>query len=216
MARSRSSQRWMQRHVRDPYVRDAQRSGYRSRASYKLIELDRKAGLLRRGQTVVDLGAAPGGWSQVAAERVGGEGRVIAVDRLPMDPIAGVSFLQVDFEEPAGLDALLAALPPAGADLVLSDLAPNLSGMKDIDQPRAMVLAELAADLARRVLRPSGAMVVKLFQGEGFDAWLGETRAAFRSVRARKPSASRSGSREVYAVAQGFLGEPARPAEPPV
>jgi len=211
MARSRSSQRWMRRHVRDPYVRDAQRLGYRSRASHKLIELDRKAGLLRPGQTVVDLGAAPGGWSQVAAERVGPEGRVIALDRLEMDAIPGVTRLQADFEDPRGLEALLALLPTAGADLVLSDMAPNLSGMKDIDQPRAMRLAELGLELAERVLKPSGAMVVKLFQGEGFDPWLREARALFRSVRARKPSASRSGSREVYAVAQGFRGGGARP-----
>lgn len=194
---------WMSEHVSDPFVKRAQVDGYRSRAVYKLLEIDEKHRLFRPGMTVVDLGAAPGGWSQIAADRVGASGRVIALDRLEMDPIPGVTFLQEDFEEESGLEALLAALPEAGADLVLSDMAPNLSGVRDADQARMSALGELALDLVDRILAPGGGMVVKLFQGEGFDDFVVESRARFAKVNIRKPEASRPRSREVYAVAEG-------------
>ena len=197
---------WMSEHVSDPFVKRAQLEGFRSRAVYKLLEIDEKHRMFRPGMTVVDLGAAPGGWSQVAADRVGGAGRVIALDRLEMEPIAGVTFLQEDFEEASGLDALLAALPDAGADLVLSDMAPNLSGVRDADQARMSALGELALDLVDRILAPGGGMVVKLFQGEGFDAFVAESRLRFAQVNIRKPEASRPRSREVYAVAAGRRG----------
>ena len=197
---------WMNEHVADEFVKRAQVDGYRSRATYKLIELDEKHRLLRRGMTVVDLGAAPGGWSQWAARQVGDDGRVLALDRLEMDPVPGVEVLCVDFEEQAGLDALLAALPEAGADLVLSDMAPNLSGVKAADQARMASLAELALDLAGRVLVDGGAFVAKLFQGSGFDDIVSTARGDFARVVVRKPEASRSRSREVYIVAEGFRG----------
>lgn len=197
---------WMAEHVSDPFVKRAQVDGYRSRAVYKLLEIDERHHLLRPGMTVVDLGAAPGGWSQIAADRVGATGAVIALDRLEMEPIPGVTVLQEDFEEEAGLAALLGAVPEPGADLVLSDMAPNLSGVRGADQARMASLAELALDLADRVLAPEGAFVVKLFQGEGFDALVADARARFARVVIRKPEASRSRSREVYAVAEGFRG----------
>jgi 23S rRNA (uridine2552-2'-O)-methyltransferase len=197
---------WMAEHVSDPFVKRAQVDGYRSRAVYKLLEIDERHRLLRPGITVVDLGAAPGGWSQIAAARVGATGAVIALDRLEMEPIPGVTVLQQDFEEEAGLAALLAAIPEPGADLVLSDMAPNLSGVRGADQARMASLAELALDLADRVLAPEGAFVVKLFQGEGFDAFVADARARFARVVIRKPEASRSRSREVYAVAEGYRG----------
>lgn len=204
MAKKRGKRSWMQRHVNDPFVQRSQKDGYRSRASYKLLELDDRHRLLRPGATVVDLGAAPGGWSQVAAARVAPAGTVIALDRLAMDPIDGVTVLEADFEEQAGLSALLAALPDSGADLVLSDMAPNISGIRDADQARAMALAELALDLAEQVLRPGGGMVVKLFHGADFDAWVALARSRFQRLAVRKPEASRADSREVYAVAEGF------------
>lgn len=203
MAKKRGTRNWMQEHLNDPFVKRAQLDGYRSRATYKLLEIDDRHRLLRPGMTVVDLGAAPGGWSQLAARR---GGTVIALDRLEMEPLDGVTFLQADFEEDAGLAQLLAALPAGGADLVLSDMAPNLSGVREADQVRAIALAELALDLAARILRPGGALVVKLFHGEGFDAWVAAARERFRKVNVRKPEASRSRSREVYAVAEGCLG----------
>ena len=205
MAKKRRSS-WMAEHVADPFVKRAQQEGYRSRAVYKLLEIDERHGLFRPGMTVVDLGAAPGGWSQIAADRVGPRGRVLALDRLEMAPIDGVRILREDFEEERGLAALLAALPEAGADLVLSDMAPNLSGVREADQARMAGLAELALDLADRVLAPGGAFVAKLFQGEGFDAFVAGLRGRFRRVAIRKPDASRSRSREVYAVAEGFRG----------
>lgn len=208
MAKKSGKRSWMQRHVNDPWVQRSQKEGYRSRASYKLLEIDDRHRLLRPGAVVVDLGAAPGGWSQVAARRVMPGGRVVALDLLPMAPVDGVTFIQADFEESAGLDALLAALPvgPAGhrADLVLSDMAPNISGVRAADQARAMGLAELALDLATDVLQPGGALVVKLFQGAGFDAWMASARPRFAELRIRKPEASRAESREVFAVAEGF------------
>ncbi len=206
MAKKRGNRSWMQRHVNDPWVQRSQKDGYRSRASYKLLEIDDRHRLLKPGLTVIDLGAAPGGWSQVAAARVGDRGRVVALDRLPMEPLDGVMMLQADFEESEGLRALLAALPDQQADLVLSDMAPNISGIRDADQARAMGLAELALDLAEQTLRPGGSLVVKLFQGPDFDVWVATARQRFARVSIRKPEASRSESREVYAVAEGFVG----------
>jgi len=182
-------------------VRRARAEGERSRAAFKLQELDRREGLLRPGMRVVDLGAAPGGWSAYAARRVGPQGLVVAVDRLPMEPVPGVAFVQGDFAEADTLERLLEALEGEPVDLVLSDMAPNLTGVAAIDQPRAMALAELALDLAERVLRPGGGLVVKVFQGEGLDAFVGQARARFGRVRLRKPPASRARSRELYLVA---------------
>ncbi len=208
MAKKRSSSKaWLKEHRDDPYVLQAQREGYRSRACYKLLELQEKDRLLRPGMTVIDLGSAPGGWSQVAAHAVGHGGRVIASDILPMDSLAGVDFIQGDFTEEAVFEALLAALGDTRADIVISDMAPNLSGMNAVDQPRSMYLVELALDLARRVLAPGGAMVTKVFQGEGFDELFREARGSFERVLTRKPQASRPRSREVYLVATGFRGE---------
>ena len=207
MAKKRRSG-WMAEHVSDPFVKKAQLDGYRSRAVYKLLEIDQKHRLFRPGMAVVDLGAAPGGWSQIAADRVGEQGTVVALDRLEMDPIPGVVVLQADFEEEEGLEALLAAIPEGGADLVMSDMAPNLSGVRGADQARMAALAELALDLVDRVLAPGGGLVVKLFQGEGFDAFVADARARFAKVAIRKPEASRPRSREVYAVAEGYRGAP--------
>ncbi|MBE01725.1 23S rRNA (uridine(2552)-2'-O)-methyltransferase RlmE [Marinobacter lutaoensis] len=206
MARSKSSDRWLKEHFSDVWVKKSQEEGYRSRASYKLIELDRKDRLFRPGQLVVDLGAAPGGWSQVAIERVGDTGTVIASDILPMDPIAGVEFVQGDFTEDSVFESLLALLGDRRADVVISDMAPNMSGMAAVDIPRAMGLVELALDMAQRVLRPGGAFVAKVFQGEGFDALLADMRRDFQTVVSRKPDSSRARSREVYLVGKGFRG----------
>lgn len=203
MARSRSSRRWLREHFDDPYTRNAHAEGYRGRAAYKLIELDDKYGLLRSGMRVVDLGAAPGAWSQYAAARVGERGTVVASDVLPMEPIPGVTFVQGDFHEPEVLERLLAALGDAPADLVMSDMAPNMSGMAAVDQPAAMALAELAHDLAVRILGRDGMLLAKVFQGEGSDAFVAALKADFRSVRIRKPRASRDRSREVYVLAGG-------------
>ncbi|MEJ2481308.1 MAG: 23S rRNA (uridine(2552)-2'-O)-methyltransferase RlmE [Acidihalobacter sp.] len=203
MARSKSSKRWLKEHFGDAYVQKAQTEGMRSRAAYKLIELDERAGLLRRGMVVVDLGAAPGGWSQVARDRVGPGGRVVATDILSMDELAGVEFVQGDFREESVLNSLLERLGGRVADLVISDMAPNISGVDAVDQPRAMVLAELALDMTEHVLKPGGTFVMKLFQGEGSDAFLIEVRRRFSKVSVRKPKASRPRSREVYIVAVG-------------
>jgi len=206
MGRSKSSGRWLREHHADAYVLRSRAEGYRSRASYKLKEIIDRDRLIRRGDTVVDLGATPGGWSQVAAELVGDGGRVVASDILPMDSLAGVEFVAGDFTEESVLEAVLAALGGAGADLVMSDMAPNMSGIRDVDQPRAMYLAELALDFARKTLKPGGKFLCKLFQGEGFDAYIRELRGAFASVVTRKPEASRGRSREVYVVARDFRG----------
>ena len=206
MAKSKSSGRWLKEHFDDQYVKRSKESGYRSRASFKLLEIDRKDRLLNPGATVVDLGAAPGGWSQVAAECVGDRGRVVASDILPMDPLAGVEFIQGDFTEEAVLEKILAALGGERADLVISDMAPNMSGNASIDQPAAMYLVELALELAREVLKPGGRFLVKVFQGEGFDAYLRDVRESFDSVSTRKPDASRARSREVYLLGKGFRG----------
>ncbi len=204
MARSKSSERWLREHFGDAFVRQAQALGLRSRAAFKLLEIDQRDRLLRLGQTVVDLGAAPGGWAQVAADKVGPGGRVVALDLLPIDPLPGVTVLQGDFTEQAVLDRLLGELDGRPVDLVLSDMAPNMSGMKAVDQPRAALLAELALDCARQVLRPKGDLLLKMFQGEGFDPLLAELRAAFSKVVVRKPKASRPRSREVYLLARNY------------
>ena len=206
MARSKSSGRWLQEHFNDKYVKQSQQDGYRSRASYKLIELDEKDKLFKPGMTVVDLGAAPGGWSQVAARRIGDKGRVVASDILPMDSIADVEFVQGDFTEESVLNEILDLLGEAKADLVISDMAPNMSGMADIDQPKSMYLNELALDMAKTVLHKGGNFVAKLFHGEGFEELMQDARDHFNKVVTRKPDASRDRSREVYLVARGFKG----------
>ncbi len=194
----------MQRHVNDEYVQRAKREGYRSRASYKLLEIQEKDRLIKPGQVVVDLGAAPGGWSQVAASIVGERGKVLAMDILDMEGIPGVEFLQGDFREQAVMDELINLLEGRAVDLVISDIAPNASGVRAVDQPRAMYLAELALDFARTTLRPGGAFVTKLFQGEGFDEYVKDARGSFKRVVVRKPRSSRPKSREVYMVATGY------------
>lgn len=203
MARSKSSSRWLREHFDDEYVQRAQREGWRSRAVYKLEELDQKYRLLKPGMTVVDLGAAPGGWSQYAARALGAKGRVIALDILPMDPLPGVVFIEGDFRDEAVLTRLEAVLDDHTIDLVMSDMAPNISGMGAVDQPRAMYLVELAVDFARQHLRAGGTFVAKVFQGEGFDALVQDLRRDFGRVAVRKPKASRPRSREVYLVATG-------------
>lgn len=198
-----SSNRWLARQDKDPYVKQARAAGYRARAAFKLLELDQKDRLLKPGLKVVDLGAAPGSWAQVAAEKVGDAGRVVALDILPMDPLPGVEVLQGDFREQEVLDQLEARVGEK-VDLVLSDMAPNLSGIQTADQARSMHLAELALDFAREWLAPNGRFVVKLFQGEGFDDFVREARATFKAVRIRKPKSSRRESREVYLVGDGL------------
>ena len=194
----------MDEHVDDEFVQRARQEGWRSRAVYKLQELDEKYGLVRPGMTVVDLGAAPGAWSQYVARKLDGRGQVVALDLLPMDPLGGVEVIQGDFREPEVLAALEAALDGAKVDLVLSDMAPNISGVSAVDQPRSAYLVELALDFARRHLAPGGALVAKLFQGEGADALVAEARRMFGTVRIRKPRASRDRSREVYVVAENY------------
>jgi 23S rRNA (uridine2552-2'-O)-methyltransferase len=205
MARSKSSGRWLQRHFNDAYVRQAQQAGYRSRAAFKLLEINERDHILRPGMTVIDLGAAPGGWTQVAAKIVGERGRVIALDILPMDPMPGVRFIHGDFREDAVFAALLDMVGEQRVDLVISDMAPNISGMKSVDQPRAMYLAELALDLARKVLSPGGAMLVKAFEGEGMEAFRRELQISFKTLVTRKPKASRPSSREVYMLAKNYV-----------
>lgn len=205
MPKKRSSSRaWLKEHHDDIYVQRAQKEGYRSRACYKLMELNERDRIIKPTMTVLDLGSAPGGWSQVAAELVGHRGRVVASDILPMDNIAGVEFIQGDFTEDAVFDTILAALGDTPVDVVLSDMAPNMSGVTAVDQPRSMYLVELALDLATRVLPSGGSFVAKVFHGEGFEALLTEARQHFTKVLTRKPDASRPRSREVYLVATGF------------
>jgi 23S rRNA (uridine2552-2'-O)-methyltransferase len=203
MARSKSSTRWLQEHFSDPYVKRAQAEGWRSRAVYKLEELIERDRLLKPGMTIVDLGAAPGGWSQVVRSRLGESGRVIALDILPMQGIGGVDFVLGDFRDEDVLKTLEKHLDGASVDLVLSDMAPNLSGMGSVDQPRAMHLAELAEEFAAAHLRAGGAFLTKLFQGEGFDAYVRRLRQRYERVSMRKPKASRARSSEVYALAIG-------------
>ena len=200
----RSSGSWRDRQERDPYVQRARREGWRSRAVFKLEEIDRKERLLRPDMVCVDLGAAPGGWSQYVTEKLNGRARIIAVDLLPMDALPDVEFVEGDFRDDEVLERLLAAVGKEGADLVMSDMAPNITGTKAVDQPRSMYLAELALDMARRVLKPRGIFVCKLFQGEGFDQFVRDARNSFERVRVIKPEASRSASREVYLVARNL------------
>lgn len=206
MKRTKSSDAWMKEHFDDHYVKLAQKMGYRSRASFKLLEIQEKDRLIKPGMTIVDLGSAPGGWTQVAVELVGDNGRVVASDILPMAPIAGVDFVQGDFTEEAVLEQILNLMGGAQADLVISDMAPNMSGMVDVDQPKAMYLVELALDLARQTLKPGGSFVAKVFQGEGFEDYIKDMRSSFTRVVSRKPKASRPRSKEVYQVGTGFKG----------
>lgn len=203
--RTASQTRWLKEHFDDPYVKEAHKRGLRSRASFKLEELQQKDKLIKFGNIVVDLGAAPGGWSEFAVKCVGEKGRVIACDILPMRPIRNVEFLQGDFREDTVFKKLYSMIGE-GADVVLSDMAPNMSGNSAIDQPRAMLLADLALDMARRVLKTGGTFVIKVFTGSGSQEFLAELRKDFTSVRVRKPDASRDRSREVYMVATGFKG----------
>ncbi|MCF5028274.1 23S rRNA (uridine(2552)-2'-O)-methyltransferase RlmE [Pseudomonas syringae] len=206
MARSKTSHNWLKEHFDDKYVKMAQKDGYRSRASYKLLEIQEKDKLIRPGMTVIDLGAAPGGWSQVTSRLIGGQGRLIASDILEMDSIPDVTFIQGDFTEDAILEQILDAVGNTQVDLVISDMAPNMSGLSAVDMPRAMFLCELALDLAGRVLRPGGDFLIKVFQGEGFDVYHKDIRKLFDKVQMRKPSSSRDRSREQYLLARGFRG----------
>ncbi len=203
--RTGSSQRWRQRQERDIYVEQAERGGWRSRAVFKLQQIQEKERLLRNGVVCVDLGAAPGGWSQLAAKLVGPTGRVIAIDLLPMEPIPGVEFLQGDFTAPETLEALRNLVGPKPVDLVMSDMAPNISGNRAMDQPRSMALVDEALAFAGEVLRPGGDFLVKAFQGEGVDAFTRELRTRFKTVKTLKPKASRSESREIYLLARSCL-----------
>ena len=204
MARSKTSAGWLKEHVDDVWVKKAQQDGYRTRASYKLLELDEKDRLFRPGMSVLDLGSAPGGWSQVVAEQLKGQGVIIASDILPMDPIVGVDFVQGDFTEQLVFDEIMALVNNREIDLVISDMAPNISGVAAMDQPRSMYLVELALDMAQQVLKNNGQFVAKVFQGEGFDDYINSLKASFSKVLIRKPKASRPRSREVYVVAKGF------------
>ena len=204
MSRSKSSQRWLKEHHADPYVQQARREGYRSRAVYKLIELQEKDHLLKPGQFVIDLGAAPGGWSEYASQFSSDKGRIIAVDILPMEAVGDVVIIQGDFTEKAVLEQILAQVDNQKVDLVLSDMAPNISGIETVDQPKSMYLVELAFDLCQQVLDTKGTFAVKMFQGGGFDEMVREFRKTFKVVKFRKPKASRPRSREVYAVCQGL------------
>lgn len=202
--RSRSSARWIAEHESDPYVQQARKLGYRSRAVFKLQEIQLKDRILREGLTAVDLGSAPGGWSQYARPLLGPSGRLIALDILPMEPLEGVEFLQGDFREADIMQALESCVGTAAVDLVLSDMAPNISGIDSADQASTVYLCELALEFSMAHLKPMGTMVVKIFQGEGFDAYLKLVREHFKTVAIRKPKASRSRSREIYLVARGY------------
>jgi 23S rRNA (uridine2552-2'-O)-methyltransferase len=202
--KSRTSKQWLRRHVNDPYVQRSKKEGYRSRSAYKLTEIDERDKVLRPGMLVVDLGAAPGGWSQVAARRVGEKGRVVAIDLLPVQAIAGVTVLQADFASETGLAAVENAIGGRKADVVLSDMAPNMSGISVSDQARSMGLAEIARDFAQLHLQAEGVFIVKVFQGAGYDEYLRSLRSAFQKVVVRKPASSRGESAEQYLVARGL------------
>lgn len=204
MRRTKSSKRWLEEHFNDVYVKKAQAEGYRSRAIYKLKEVDDKESLLKPGMTVVDLGAAPGGWTQYVAEKMQGSGRIVALDILPMDALPDVAFIHGDFREDRVLQELINLIPERSLDLLLSDMAPNMSGSTAIDIPRAMYLVELAFDFAEKMLKPGGTMLVKVFHGSGFDDLVKQARASFDKVVIRKPSASRSRSKETYLLAKGY------------
>jgi 23S rRNA (uridine2552-2'-O)-methyltransferase len=203
--RSKSSSRWLNEHFSDPFVKRAQEEGWRSRAVFKLEEIDRKEKLLLPGAVCLDLGAAPGAWSQYAKRRVGRTGRVIATDILPMDGLTDVEFVQGDFREEPVFNQIVALVPAHGVDVVLSDMAPNLSGMDAMDQPRSMHLAELALDIAERVLKRNGSALIKVFQGAGLQEFVAASRRKFSTVKLCKPEASRSRSPELYLLAKGFL-----------
>jgi 23S rRNA (uridine2552-2'-O)-methyltransferase len=206
MARSKSSGSWMARHLSDPFVKQAQRDGYRSRSAYKLIELNEKDKLLRPGMRIMDLGSAPGGWSQVAGRLVGQKGRVLATDILPMDELKNVDFIQGDFTDNATVQRVLDWMGGTKFDLVISDIAPNISGIESADQSRSIWFLELALDTVRKTLKPGANFAAKMFQGSGSDEYLKELRTHFQKVLIRKPEASRKESREVYLVAKGFKG----------
>lgn len=203
MKRSKTSKGWMQEHVNDEYVKRAQRDGYRARAAYKLIEIDDRDHLIKPGMTIVDLGSAPGSWSQVAVQRLKGQGKVIALDLLEMQPVAGVQFIQGDFREQSVLDQLEAALAGMPVDLVIADMAPNISGISDVDQANAMYLTELALDFSYKWLKPGGQFLVKVFNGSGFEEIVRNMRQGFDKVATRKPKASRDRSSEVYLLGSG-------------
>ena len=206
MARTKSSSEWLRRHVNDPFVKQAQRDGYRSRSAYKLTELNEKDRLIRPGMRIMDLGSAPGGWSQVAGKLVGAKGRVLATDILPMDPIKNVDFIQGDFNDEAIVAQLLEWLGGEKFDLIISDIAPNITGIDSADQASSMNFLDLALDTVRQTLKPGANFVAKMFQGSGSDQYVKDLRASFEKVVIRKPAASRAQSREVYIVAKGFKG----------
>ena len=206
MARTKSSSEWLRRHVNDPFVKQAQRDGYRSRSAYKLTELNEKDRLIRPGMRIMDLGSAPGGWSQVAGKLVGAKGRVLATDILPMDPIKNVDFIQGDFNDEAIVAQLLEWLGGEKFDLIISDIAPNITGIDSADQASSMNFLDLALDTVRQTLKPGANFVAKMFQGSGSDQYVKDLRASFETVVIRKPAASRAQSREVYIVAKGFKG----------
>lgn len=206
MARSKSSGNWLREHFDDEYVKQSQKDGYRSRAVYKLKEIDEKDRLLKPDSIVIDLGAAPGSWCEYLVRRLKGKGRIIALDILPMDPMEGVEIITGDFLEAEVFDELLNTLGSDRPDLVICDMAPNMSGQQAVDIPRAMYMAELALDLSQQVLKPGGGLLVKLFQGEGFDEYIKQMRMHFSRVVMRKPKASRPRSKEVYGLATGFKG----------
>ena len=199
-----TSKGWLKEHFDDIYVQQSKKDGYRSRACYKLLEINEKDKLIKPGMTVVDLGSAPGGWSQVAAELVGHKGKVVASDILPMDGLAGVEFIQGDFTEESVFNEIMTVIANDPVDLVISDMAPNMSGMAAMDQPRSMYLVELALDMASQVLKPNGVFLAKVFQGEGFDALVKDMRSQYKQVITRKPAASRARSKEVYLLGKGF------------
>jgi len=204
MVKSKSSRRWLDEHFKDKYVKDISDSGYRSRASYKLLEMQKKDSFMRPGMTIVDLGAAPGGWSQIALSVVGAKGKILATDILPMEPITGVDFIQGDFSNEEVFDDLVLRIGDSPVDLVISDMAPNISGISAIDQPRSIYLAELALEFARSILKPGAYFLVKVFQGEGTDAYKALILRYFQKVKIRKPNASRARSKEFYFLAEGF------------
>jgi len=204
MARTKSSTQWMQEHFDDEYVKMAKAQGYRSRAVFKLKEMNEKDKLIKAGMNIVDLGAAPGGWSQLARQLLGSEGRLVALDILPFEPIDGVDMIVGDFREESVLNELYAVLNHAPIHLVMSDIAPNMSGNKSTDQARVIYLSELALDMAKTVLTKNGTFLVKIFQGEGFEAFHKDVQQAFTTVIIRKPKASRPRSNEVYILAKGF------------
>ena len=208
MKKSHSSKQWLRRHVNDPYVKRSKQEGYRSRSAYKLLEVDERDKLFRPGQVVVDLGSAPGGWSQVAAKKAGSHGLVVAIDLLEMEPVPGVEFIHGDFTRKAGLEAVEAALGGRKADLVLSDMAPNFTGIPMTDQARSMELAEMALEFARLHLKPDGALLVKTFQGSGHQEYLQALRRSFAKVLVRKPESSRGESAEQYLLARGLKAGP--------